>query len=361
LNFTVTTATNSGVSSNVTVGAATYSSHAGLVTAINTALDTAFGKVQGDAATADILAKVSGNNSDQIQFSTQDEGGDYKIKLNAFGGGTGDLERVLSLNADTVAISGTNALVSFDNFTNTLTSVKYAGTNNNVTLQNKATGASSMGTITMAISNAQTGINVGNLLLDVTAAKFDVRVDAGPATAVTAGKEAVVFNADRSESMKVKYALDSTGGTETINNTDQSLVFQIGGSVGQTASIGLRGMTASSLGKNVADSMYNSLSEIDVTSVEGAVHAQAVIDAAIDEVSTTRGSLGSFQKNTLESNLRNLRIASQNLTASESNIRDTDMAKEMSEFTKNQILMQAGTSMLAQANQIPQVVLSLFR
>jgi flagellin len=361
LNFTVTTATNSGVTSNVTVAAGAYTSHATLVTAINTALDTAFGKVQGDNAVSDMIATVSGNNSDQLQFATQDEGGDYKIKLNAFGGDTGDLENVLNMSADTVALSGTNALVSFDNFTNTLTSVKYAGVNNDVTLQNKASSSSTMGTITMSVSNAQTGINVGNLLLDVTAAKFDVRVDAGPATAVTAGKETVVFNADRSESLKISYDLDSTGGTETINNTDQSLVFQIGGSVGQTTAIGLRGMSASSLGRNVADNIYTSLSEIDVTTVDGAVNAQSIIDSSINEVSTSRGALGSFQKNTLESNLRNLRIAAQNLTAAESNIRDTDMAKEMSEFTKNQILMQAGTSMLAQANQIPQVVLSLFR
>ncbi|MCH9031653.1 MAG: flagellin, partial [candidate division Zixibacteria bacterium] len=106
---------------------------------------------------------------------------------------------------------------------------------------------------------------------------------------------------------------------------------------------------------------FRSLSQIDVTTSDGAQDSQSVIDAAINEVSTARGTLGSFQKNTLESNLRNLRIAAQNLTAAESNIRDTDMAKEMSVFTKNQILMQAGTAMLAQANQIPQIVLSLFR
>ena len=97
-----------------------------------------------------------------------------------------------------------------------------------------------------------------------------------------------------------------------------------------------------------------------MTTVSGAQDAQSIIDAAINEVSTTRGTLGSFQKNTLESNLRNLRVAAQNLTASESQLRDTDMAKEMSNFTKNQILLQAGVSMLAQANQVPQVVLSLF-
>ncbi len=107
--------------------------------------------------------------------------------------------------------------------------------------------------------------------------------------------------------------------------------------------------------------MFSSLAQIDVTSADGAQDAQAIIDAAINQVTNIRGTLGSFQKNTLESNLTNLRIAAQNLTASESSIRDTDMAKEMSEFVKHQILLQAGTSMIAQGNQMPQVVLSLFR
>ena len=155
-------------------------------------------------------------------------------------------------------------------------------------------------------------------------------------------------------------AAGSEGGTETINNTDQSLVFQIGANVGQTAAIAIRNISSSSLGKSLAGNMYRSLSEIDVTTVQGAQDAQAIIDASINEVTTTRGTLGSFQKNTLESNLRNLRIAPQKLTASESQIRDTDMAMEMSKFTKDQILLQAGVAMLGQANQVPQVVLSLF-
>ena len=169
-----------------------------------------------------------------------------------------------------------------------------------------------------------------------------------------------IYNADRTESLILKYGLTSLGGSESITNTDQSLVFQIGANVGQTTAIGLRNMSASSLGKGLAGNMFGSLSNIDVTTVQGAQDAQSIIDASINEVSTTRGTLGSFQKNTLESNLRNLRIAHQNLTAAESNIRDTDMAKEMSTFTKFQILSQAGTAMLAQANKVPQTVLSLF-
>jgi len=77
-------------------------------------------------------------------------------------------------------------------------------------------------------------------------------------------------------------------------------------------------------------------------------------------VSSTRATLGSLQ-NRFESMINNLSVTAENLTASESRIRDLDMASEMVGFTKNQVLQQAGTAMLAQANQIPQSILSLLR
>jgi flagellin len=120
-------------------------------------------------------------------------------------------------------------------------------------------------------------------------------------------------------------------------------------------------MKATSLGKDVTGNMFASLSQIDVTTSAGAQDALEVIDKAIDDVSDARDTLGAFQKNTLEENQKSLKIANQNLTAAESLIRDTDFAKEMSVFTKNQILLQSGTAMLAQANTIPQVVLQLLR
>ncbi|MFZ1685689.1 MAG: flagellin [Candidatus Zixiibacteriota bacterium] len=362
INFTVNTAKNVSTTAAVTISAGTYTSLAGLVTAINggatTGLTAAFGTVK-NGAPSDIIATVA--NSNHIQFATQDEGSAYSIQLNNAGSpATGDLMNVLHLSADTLATTGTDALVSFDNYTNTITSVNY-GSTRTVTLKNKADGVSGQGTVQMTVDTAANGVKLGNLLLDAKAAKFDVRLDGGPATSVSAGVNATVFNGDRSQSLLVNYALTSQGGTETINNTDESLVFQIGANVGQTVAIGIRNMSSASLGKNLPGNMYTSLSKIDVTTVQGAQDAQAIIDYAINEVSTTRGTLGSFQKNTLESNLRNLQIASQNLTSAESQIRDTDMAVEMSEFTKNQILVQAGTAMLAQANQMPQVVLSLFK
>ena len=93
------------------------------------------------------------------------------------------------------------------------------------------------------------------------------------------------------------------------------------------------------------------------TDASGAI---AVIDDAIANVSAKRSKLGATQ-NRLEHVVNNLSVAVENLTASESRIRDTDMAMEMANFTKHQILSQAGTAMLAQANAVPQNVLSLLR
>ena len=85
------------------------------------------------------------------------------------------------------------------------------------------------------------------------------------------------------------------------------------------------------------------------------------IDAAIDSVSAARATFGAVQNRLEHTHASNAAIYQENLTASESRIRDVDMAAEMVKFTKNQILQQAGTSMLAQANQAPQSVLSLLR
>jgi flagellin len=101
-----------------------------------------------------------------------------------------------------------------------------------------------------------------------------------------------------------------------------------------------------------------SLNTVSVSS--GGTAAIATIDAAIKEVSEQRSDLGAVQ-NRLEHTLNNLGVSVENLSAAESRIRDTDMASQMVEFTRSQILSQAGTSMLSQANQSSQNVLSLLR
>ena len=101
---------------------------------------------------------------------------------------------------------------------------------------------------------------------------------------------------------------------------------------------------------------FASLADIDVSAPGSAM---AVIDKAIGEITTYRGNLGAFQKNTLESNLTSLRVATENLTAAESNIRDADVAVELAAFTRNQIMTQSATAQLAQANAMPQNVARL--
>ena len=93
---------------------------------------------------------------------------------------------------------------------------------------------------------------------------------------------------------------------------------------------------------------------------DGIRSAQTAIDTAITALSDIRGSLGAVQ-NRFESTISNLQVTTENLSASESRIRDTDMSLEMVNFTRNQILVQAGTAMLAQANQAPQTVLRLLQ
>ena len=126
--------------------------------------------------------------------------------------------------------------------------------------------------------------------------------------------------------------------------------FQIGADSTDTLNVAINGTSASSLG----------IAGLDVTTDAGAAAAIDALDSAIGSVSTQRGDLGALQ-NRFESMINNLQVTTENLVASESRIRDTDMAAEMTSFTKSQILSQAGTSMLAQANQVPQSVLSLLR
>lgn len=103
------------------------------------------------------------------------------------------------------------------------------------------------------------------------------------------------------------------------------------------------------------------ISGIDLTTSDATAQAALdTLDQAIKAVSTTRATLGSVQ-NRLEHTVANLGVAVENLTASESRIRDVDMAEEMVNYTRNNILSQAGTAMLAQANQMPQSILQLLR
>lgn len=165
---------------------------------------------------------------------------------------------------------------------------------------------------------------------------------------------------DRAELQKEIEALNaevSRISTDTEFNTQKLLdgtftgkSIQIGANTGQTLSVTISTMGATALGINA----------LTVSSQTGANSAIALLDSAISTVSSQRSSLGAIQ-NRLEHTINNLGTTAENLTAAESRIRDVDMAKEMMDFTKNNILSQAAQAMLAQANQQPQGVLQLLR
>ncbi|WP_097032677.1 flagellin [Clostridium tertium] len=152
-----------------------------------------------------------------------------------------------------------------------------------------------------------------------------------------------------------------------------SLSLQVGANENQTMTVDFSDMRSAALGltgtgdgysdtANVTNGTDNKNVEnaLDVTTAANAGKAVTKIQTAIDKVSAERSKLGAFQ-NRLEHTINNLGTSSENLTAAESRVRDVDMAKEMMNFSKNNILSQAAQAMLAQANQQPQGVLQLLR
>ena len=152
---------------------------------------------------------------------------------------------------------------------------------------------------------------------------------------------AAVGNADGSLSLK-----------PSATATGKGIELQIGANEGQTMSFTLDDMSADALGVGGKS--------VDLSTQESAKTATTTIDAAIKKVSAARGKMGAVQ-NRLEHTINNLDTASENLQTAESRIRDTDMAEEMVNYSKNNILAQAGQSMLAQANQSNQGVLTLLQ
>ena len=198
--------------------------------------------------------------------------------------------------------------------------------------------------INKAIETYNKGRDTDDLLKNVT-----VEVSKDGRLVVNSESGTVSFSDFGSGEAVKKLGLDSAG-TKTAANGGMTL--QIGANEGQTMNFGIKDMSAAALG--VAGN------KVDLSSQDGAKKATTTIDAAIKKVSAQRSELGAVQ-NRLEHTIANLDTAAENTQTAESAIRDTDMADTMVEYSKNNILAQAGQSMLAQANQATQGVLSLLQ
>ena len=156
----------------------------------------------------------------------------------------------------------------------------------------------------------------------------------------------------------------NNGKTKTFGITGGGAVFALGSKVTETdkASIGIQSVSTGSLGDG-AIGYLSSLASGGANSLEGGdlVQAQKILDKAVKQVSQLRGRLGAFQKFSLGSTINSLGVALENTSAAESAIRDTDFAEETAKLTRSQILAQAATTVLAQANANPQSALALLQ
>jgi flagellin len=205
-----------------------------------------------------------------------------------------------------------------------------AGTSYEITIVNAATG------VTIA---ASTNIK-GNDILGLLHKNVDIRFDSNSALSVAG------FNASQGYMSVVTSVVGSAN--TYLHLVDNSQIFQIGSNEMQNMEAAIGNMNSEALG----------VENILVTDIDNAGKSITKLDMALSKVSSQRASLGAIQ-NRMEHTINNLNVAAENITAAESRIRDADMAAEMMEFTRLNILSQASMAMLAQANQAPQQVLQL--
>jgi flagellin len=222
-----------------------------------------------------------------------------------------------------------------------------------------------------AVRNAQDGISLVqtaegalNEVHSILQRMRELAVDANN----TATTDGVAQQAEVDELLRELTAIGTRtefAGQQVFDGTQRQ--FQVGANSADTLNVGIASLSSGSVGGTVGvdgDDNVEVQGSVDVSGITltggNAGAAINTLDEAIAAVSSQRSELGASQ-NRLEHTIANLQVAAENLSASESRIRDTDMAQEMVKFTRNQIMQQAGTAMLAQANQAPQSVLSLLR
>jgi flagellin len=219
-------------------------------------------------------------------------------------------------------------------------------------LVNSESLRSQVGGLKVATRNAQDGISVAqtaegalNEVHSILQRMRDLSVQRANAGGNSTSANTAIdseYSALASEITRIGSSTEFNG--NKLLDGSYNKAFQVGANTGDTVSLDLSGLDLSAVATGLG---------VTATSI-------AAVDTAIGTVSAGRGDLGAFQ-NRLEHTVANLGVAVENLSASESRIRDTDMAQEMTAFSRNQILNQAGTAMLAQANQSSQGVLSLLR
>jgi len=291
------------------------------------------------------------------------------ITINGFDVGASSTDGVSSSNADGSAIAKAAAINAITTDTGVVAAVQ--ATTQTGTVVTGATVDSdaatlngvALGTI-VAVGAANLAEKVSNFAAAVNSVSDQTgvvatitSVTAGTFTLTAADGRNIDFVADTTANGAIGFASDTSAtGNIVLSSTDSSGI-TIGGTVAQYTAAGLAGGAGNTAATVTAAA---GVSAIDLTTTTGSTSALDIIDAAIENVASSRASLGAFQ-NRLESTISNLQIQSENISASRGRIEDADFASETARLSKSQILIQAGTAMLAQANALPQTVLSLLQ
>lgn len=327
----------------------------------------------------DINASI--NSSGQLEFRSGETGGDAKISISAVatsaGGSTSGGMSNLGLVANQNAVgSGGNAAIVTGSTSSSAATTGYVMTSvTSFTVQDQF-GSSSGQVVLGTAGVGQTGANLktdsfsmsqGQITsvigaTNLSSTNVDYSFDAGGRldfTSRTIGEDSRIVLTQNSASdgsaslsslgLNVNQSVQGSGKTSfNLHVADNSLNFQIGANKGQSLQMQVANFSAESLG----------LKGLDLTNTNSATRALGLIDDAVQKVSSERSKLGSLQ-NRMTSTVNNLTVTSTNLQATESKIRDVDIAKETVEFTRNQILIQAGTAQLAQAKGLGNTALQL--
>lgn len=336
-------AAEQGVKGTVTVS---YTDAAGLVIkSNNTGYDSQIGYLGGQTATGDATAiegeqgilmnvmvdATAAANTDGSKYKTISVGADVTYNGNDVANST---KFLMNINGTDVAadVGVAGGFAKGDDMDDVATKLQSA--------------------IQAAVTAYNTQMDITGTDDELTAADFTVKQgDNGNFVVEYAGDKDVTFSfADVGENTAMADIGLADGSSAAGGNGGLSL--QIGDTASQRISVSIKNMSSRSLGVGA--------SSVDISTETGATTAIETIKTAINTVSSTRADLGAIQ-NRLEHTINNLSTTTENLTSAESRIRDTDMAKEMMAYTKNNVLSQAAQAMLAQANQQPQQVLQLLQ
>lgn len=320
---------------DATTGALTLTASDGRNIALTSGAGTAQGATDIQNATGldvSVGANATGNNVSTFQI-----GGAFDLSAPAAGslteGDTVQIDNIVYEFTTDATVAGTNIAVTVADG-NTAAQVASA-------LNTAINGQRALGTTTFTSTVATDTVTVTNALFGNEPTQYDESgvVGGGGATAIVQTLDGVT-GTDAADGNGV-----TTRGTLTLSSSQS---FTLTG-----ADLAFAGLANSS-------AVLNQLSAVDISTVAGANAAIAVLDGSLDQVSSIRADLGAVQ-NRFESTISNLATTSENLSAARSRILDADFAAETANLTRAQILQQAGVSILSQANQLPQLVLSLLQ